>query len=544
MEEVTTAVKNTKPKKSPGPDGIIPEVLLYGGQTLKSFLLTMFNLFWSSESIPADLVDAIICILFKKGDRSQCDNYRGISLLSVVGKVFCDILLQRLQRIAELVYPESQSGYREGRSTIDGIFTLRQIMEKCREQRQNLHIVFIDFTKAFDCVNRELLLEIMCKLGCPSKLVRVVKKLYSGVHARLRIDGELSEPIQYNSGVKQGCKLAPALFGIYAAVMLLLAFKNTGTQHSIKIRFRYDGDLFDLRRLKAKTKILTSYIREAQYADDIAIFSTDGPGLQLLLSAYSSLSNKMGLHINIKKTETMSIGEQVDFHIDTQKLQRVDRFKYLGSYVTKDCKLDLEITARIQAASSALGRLRNRVFDCRDLSVETKLKVYNQCIIPQMVYGSETWPLYRHHIKLLRTVQQRHLRSILKIKWDDYITNNEVLHQARATDIEIILIRNRLRWMGHVARMPDDRPVKALLYGVLNEGTRRVGRPLLRFKDTIKDILKRGGAIDYWRDAVNDRLAWRRLVDGVSHKIDKDRQFRNKESRLRRHEKVGKRGGL
>ena len=240
----------------------------------------------------------------------------------------------------------------------------------------------------------------------------------------------------------------------------------------------------------------------------------------------------------------MSIGEQVDFHIDTQKLQRVDRFKYLGSYITKDCKLDMEITARIQAASSALGRLRNRVFDCRDLSVETKLKVYNQCIIPQMVYGSETWTLYRHHIKLLRTVQQRHLRSILKIKWDDYITNDEVLHQARATDIEIILIRNRLRWIGHVARMPDNRPVKALLYGVLNEGTRRVGRPLLRFKDTIKDILKRGGAIDYWRDAVNDRLAWRRLVDGVSHKIDKDRQFRNKESRLRRHEKVRKRGGL
>ena len=85
----------------------------------------------------------------------------------------------------------------------------------------------------------------------------------------------------------------------------------------------------------------------------------------------------MGLTINIKKTETMSFGEQLDFYIDGHKLKRVDRFKYLGSYVTKDCKLDDEITARTQAASCAMGRLRDRVFDCRDLTVETKLKVYN-----------------------------------------------------------------------------------------------------------------------------------------------------------------------
>ena len=76
----------------------------------------------------------------------------------------------------------------------------------------------------------------------------------------------------------------------------------------------------------------------------------------------------------IKKTENMSVGKQLDFYIDEHKLKRVDRFKYLGSYVTKDCKLDDEITARIQAESCAMGRLRDRVFDCRDLTVETKLK--------------------------------------------------------------------------------------------------------------------------------------------------------------------------
>ena len=167
------------------------------------------------------------------GDRSDCGNYRGISLLSVVGKIFADIKLQRLKRLAELVYPESQSGYRDGRGTIDGIFILRQMMEKCREQRQNLHIAFIDFTKAFNCVNRELLFKILGKLGCPANFVQVIMTLYSEVHARLCIDGELSNPIEYNSGVKQGCKLAPTLFGMYAAVMFYLAFKNINPCYSI-----------------------------------------------------------------------------------------------------------------------------------------------------------------------------------------------------------------------------------------------------------------------------------------------------------------------
>ena len=216
-----------------------------------------------------------------------------------------------------------------------------------------------------------------------------------------------------------------------------------------------------------------------------------------------------------KQKPWVSVNSWISIYIDGHKLKRVDRFKYLGSYVTKDCKLDDEITARTQAASRAMGRLRDRVFDCRDLTVETKLKVYNQCIIPLMMYGSETWTLYRHHIKLLRTIQQRHLRSILKIKWDHFITNDEVLDHAKSTDIEIILVRNRLRWMAHVARMPNVRPVNAFLYGVLEVGSRRVGCPFLRYKDTLKDILKRGAALGTWREIVTDRLAWKRLTSDM-----------------------------
>eukprot|EP00111_Clytia_hemisphaerica_P011542 TCONS_00033881-protein len=111
-------IENMKSGKSPGPDGILPETIKYGGNALKNYLLTFFNLFWITELLPSDLVNPNITILFKKGDRSQCGNYRGISLLSVVGKFLADMILQRLISLARRVYPDSQQGYREGRGTI------------------------------------------------------------------------------------------------------------------------------------------------------------------------------------------------------------------------------------------------------------------------------------------------------------------------------------------------------------------------------------------------------------------------------------------
>lgn len=536
--EVDEAVKNTKTGKSPGPDGVLPEVLIHGGARLRAFLFTIISMFWTTEDIPSDLTDPNIAILFKKGDRSHCGNYRGISLLSVVGKLLSDILLQRLKRIADKMYPQSQSGYRDGRSTIDGIFTLRQLMEKAREQRRNMYIVFVDFTKAFDTVNRSLLFQILEKLGCPPKFVRVIKKLYTNVHARLIVNGELTEPIEYNSGVKQGCKLAPTLYGIYAAVLLLIAYISIGNNYSIKIRFRYDGDIFDLKRLKSRTMVLIDYIREAQYADDIAIFSDTPIGLQILLTAYNELAKKMGLSINIAKTEALCIGPEHDFFIDGVALKNVKRFKYLGSYVSSDCSVREEITSRIQAVSSAYGRLRSRVFDSHDLTPSTKIKVYSQCLMPLLMYGSETWTLYSTDIKQLRTVQQRHLRRILRVKWDDYVSNEEVLARSDVEDIEVMLTRNRMRWLGHVSRMENDRPTKMLLYGELVEGTRPVGRPKLRYKDTCKDALKCGGILGVWQDSVNDRSMWRNSVKVICGKVNERRVKRYEKRRDQRRRRI------
>lgn len=105
------------------------------------------------------------------------------------------------------------------------------------------------------------------------------------------------------------------------------------------------------------------------------------------------------------KTITMGVGEQADCYIDGHNLNRIDLFKYIGCYVNKDCKLKDAIAVQIQTVSSVIGRLWDKVFDCRALRIETKLKVYDQCITSLMMYRSEIWMLYCHHTKLLKTVQ-------------------------------------------------------------------------------------------------------------------------------------------
>ena len=125
----------------------------------------------------------------------------------------------------------------------------------------------------------------------------------------------------------------------------------------------------------------------------------------------------------------MCIGVPAEFFIDGTKLANVNRSKYLRSYVSSDCSMKKKLVSRIQATSCAFGRLRKRVFDSHDLTASTKLSAYNQCLTPLLMYGSETWILYQHKVRQLRTIQQRHLRLILKIKWDHVISNEEVINE-------------------------------------------------------------------------------------------------------------------
>ena len=135
----------------------------HGGDTLVANLLDRYRRYWESGEQPHNFKDALIVNIYKrKGDRQDCGNYRGISLLAIASQIFAKILLQRLLVVAKDVLPEAQCGFRSSRSTNDIIFTLRQLQEN-----KSLYIAFVDFSKAFDSISRPCLWRLLSKCGCP-----------------------------------------------------------------------------------------------------------------------------------------------------------------------------------------------------------------------------------------------------------------------------------------------------------------------------------------------------------------------------------------
>jgi len=158
LDEIQKAINQMSNGKAPGTDGIPAEVFKKCCSCLLPHLVDLVEAIWSEAAVPQDFKDATIVHIYKrKGDRSCCDNHRGMSLLSTAGKILARVLLNRLNDHVGIsnIIPESQCGFQAGRGTTDMIFAARQIQEKCREQNRDLYMVFIDLTKAFDLVNRQ-----------------------------------------------------------------------------------------------------------------------------------------------------------------------------------------------------------------------------------------------------------------------------------------------------------------------------------------------------------------------------------------------------
>ena len=540
--EVRSAIHDMKSNKAAGADNIPAEIYKHGGPVLEQQLYLLINKMWTNEEIPDDLRDGLIVTIYKKkGDKADCGNYRGITLLSTAGKIIARILNKRLIPLAENILPESQSGFRPSRGTTDMIFAARQLQEKCREQNQPLYIAFIDLTKAFDSVSRVTLWKILEKAGCPHKYINILKLLHDDMQATVMENGLTSEPFKVKSGVKQGCVIAPTLFSIFIGAVLHLT-KNY-VPPGIELKYRMDGKLLNLQRLRARTKVSYCFITELQYADDNAICATSELALQQIMDAFARAYSRLGLDINTRKTKVLFQPAPGDLNprepavtLNGETLENVAHFPHLGSFLSAAPNIDYEIHHRISSASGAFGKLRNRVFDDRDLRLHTKIKVYKSVVIPTLLYGSETWALYSKNKKALEQFHLRCLRTILGINREDHRTNLSILEESDCLSIEAHLIRNQLRWAGHLVRMHDTRLPKRIFYSELSQGARKIGRPMRRFKDNLKENLKKCSMnVSNWEANSLERAQWRAELRSGVESFEEKRREHMQDLRIRRH---------
>ena len=172
--EVCFIINNLKNGKAGGTNNILPALIKYVGRVLKRRIYKLILKIWEEEQLPSQCNEVIICSVYKKGDRLDCNNYRPIIFLNVAYKIFAIILNQRLVDIVEPMLGEYQSGFRPNRTTIENIFMIRQIIEKCYEHNIDIHNIFIDYSHAFDSIQKGSIQTALYLSKIPPKLINLI----------------------------------------------------------------------------------------------------------------------------------------------------------------------------------------------------------------------------------------------------------------------------------------------------------------------------------------------------------------------------------
>jgi len=485
--EVSRAMSALNLGKAPGADGIPVELIRYGGSKTLDAMHKICEDVWETGEWPTDWGLSTFIPIPKKGDLSQCSNYRTISLVSHASKILLKIILNRIKQKTEDELPDEQAGFRPGRGTRDQITNLRIIMAKLREHQQPLYMCFIDFQKAFDSVRHEKLWWAMLDMGYPAHLVDLLAKLYKSQKAAVRVAGEISEWFSIQKGVRQGCVLSPYLFNVISEAVMRKALEG------------YQGGIY----------IGGRRINNLRYADDIVLLASSQEQLQELVNRIATVGKEYNLLINIGKTKVMSInGQRLSITIDNKELEQVAKFPYLGSWITDDSKCQEDIKHRLALGNAVSAKLKT-LWQSHSLSLKTKIEVCKALVWAVVSYGCESWTINKDSEKKLQAFEMKTLRRMLGVTWQEHRTNESILQETNYKRQLVPNIKKRkLRYAGHVCRKHES--IEKIIMQGMVEGKRGRGRPRRNWMDDITEWTGLSIQETTWK--TKDRQKWREVV--------------------------------
>ena len=460
--EVRRAIKMSPKGKAAGDDGITTEAILACDETGVKWLTTIFQKAWEERKVPEDWQKALVVPIWKKkGSKKDCSTYRGISLLSHVGKMYAKILEQRVRAKVEYQLSNAQFGFRKGKGCTDAIFALRQLSEKAIEYNQPIHLVFIDQEKAFDRVNRDKLWKVLEQYDIKGQLLDNIRAIYSNSKSAVRTTSGTSDWFPVTSGVRQGCVLSPLLFVIYM-------------DHITK---EADPD--------------EEALNELLFADDQVVINNDATKLQQHIDKINDSCKTHDMKISISKTEVMTISrrpETPDVSINGSGLKKTHEFKYLGSIFSEDGRLDREIETRCQNANNVSYQLAP-LLRHPNIEMSIKAKIINAIFLPTLTYQCQTWTLTKALERKLVTCEMRCLRRAANKTRRDMIRNEVIRDTVGTTPVLQHIDRQRTKWFGHLTRMPPEQPALRA-YTTRCSGWKARGRPRRRWSDSVADTLR------------------------------------------------------
>uniref|UniRef100_A0A8B9Y970 RNA-directed DNA polymerase n=1 Tax=Bos mutus grunniens TaxID=30521 RepID=A0A8B9Y970_BOSMU len=307
--EVKWALGSNTMNKASGADGIPVELFQILKDDAVKVLCSICQQIWKTQQWPQDWKRSVFIPIQKKGNTKECSSYCTIALISHTSKVMLKILQARLQQYVNRELPDVQAGFRKGRGTRDQIANICWIMKKAREFQKNIYFCFIDYAKAFDCVDHNKLWKILQEMGIPDHLTCLLRNLYAGQEATVRTGHGTTDWFQIGKGVRQGCILSPCLFNLCAEYIM----RNTGldeAQAGIKIAGRNTNNLrYDLRY-------------------DTILMAESKEELKILLMKEKEEIEKVGLKLNIQKTKIMASSHITSWQADRETMETVTLFSW------------------------------------------------------------------------------------------------------------------------------------------------------------------------------------------------------------------------
>ena len=493
-----------------------------------------------------------VSILSRRSDKTECGNYRGISLVSHAGKVLLKVVARRLSAYCEAkgLLPEEQCGFRPDRSTTDMmLFVVRRLQEVGRKAGVSLHMCFVDLQKAYDTVDRTLLWQVLTRIGVPPQMIAVIRQFHDGMRACVRPDdGVCSDWFEVEQGLRQGCVLSPLLFNIFFAAVLNVVLQRFSEEPAI---------LAELVHLKEPSTSMgpepaMDYVRRAVwgmlYADDACIVSRSPQGLAKMMEVIVEVCRAFGLAVSAKKTETMCMPPprtprtMVRIEAVGQIYKQVQSFTYLGGAVTETPDMSVEIARRTSACWARIRRYSRELYGQPKVALFLKTRMVKAEAIEALLYGCSTWTLRQEHYAKLRTVHHRVLLRIIgaqRKRPDHRMTSyNRALEITGCESIETTLRTRRLLWAGTLLRMSGGRLPKRIMFGNLEGAVRRGrGRKEKEWTDCVQSDIRAFGITGDWETMAVKAEVWVEAVTKGGRRFMAARREEEEDAARHRQEK-------
>ena len=417
LDEMAVVFNKLKRGKAAGPDGIRAEFLKDAvvrefededgsHPVFRNVLLepvhAVINAFFESGDPPVSWSEAAISAVFKKGDPTCKDNYRGIAVGNVFGKVFSMVLEQRLSKWSEehRHRAQAQAGFRKGMRTTDQLFILRHVIDKYRLQKKPLFCCCVDFKKAYDSVDCRLLLQRLASLGIWGMMLTSIAAMYRNVPLHARVDGKVGPAFQSSIGVKQGDPLSPLLFGLFIDEL---------------------EDFVRQRLPNSGAQVGPSKCQLLLYADDVVLFAETAVELQSQLDALKEFCDLKHMTVNVQKTQILSCRSRdavgCSWQYAGEAIEVVSTFKYLGITVESDRGFKGAVDVMRCAATKAMWSVVRQTQERDIQQIALRVLLFKSMVIPVMSYGCEIWslPFLTSNLPLsnpLQKVQNMFLRQV------------------------------------------------------------------------------------------------------------------------------------